>query len=275
MPFSPFQLFDSSLRKISNASRAASGSALVHDIDRTECRQLVPVLPQLLSRRARAFALGGVIEKRPRMFGHLEQRASSDRAHHGPERLGVAVEQLQLDDVRQVARFCDCVEERGHHGVRVLGIDHRARDERVLVRRRRQECGKKPKAPFAQRPQPDQRLALPGEQDMHHRKACCGCRAERCRMQEHVRGGTLRECVPVRDERQIGRADFDRNHGSHFAPCGLEVRLRKSNTPGGFLSNINDEAIRIAGIRKTSLKLRSAFRRMDVRQDSACVRPTS
>ena len=120
VPFAPFQLRNSRSRKTSNAARAPSASRVVRDVDRAERAEAIPVLPQLLRRRAGALAVGRACQERPRALGEFQHRPAARRsaAISGRKRRRVAVEQLELDHVRQArARRRSHARKAGTHGV--------------------------------------------------------------------------------------------------------------------------------------------------------------
>jgi hypothetical protein len=118
----------------------------------------------------------------------------------------------------------------------VIRIDHRTGDERELVGWRREERQKWRDAALAQRPQSDEPVRIPREQHMQLGKSSIGRSRKRCRMHEHICARAPDQRIPLGNEREVGRADFDRNHASSgpgftlmrdHAARGLAVRLRE------------------------------------------------
>ena len=292
VPFAPFQLCASSCRKISNASRAASRRALVDDIDRAE-RGQAGSSPAAASCRSSRSACARISPSR-------NGRARSESVSIWPARApsaaiiaregrGVAVEQLELDHVRQRALVRDRIEERRHHGVDVAGIDHRARRRTHIrkaaprgTRARTARCAARaaPRGrPVVRRPSQASSTWILAKPVAAAAQSAAGC----MNTFAAARRASASQCG---DDARGRARGFRRKSCRRFpafaalrnlAPRGLAVRLRKSHTaPPKFPSNINDQAIRdrrhSRNVLKAPFSLLAAWM---VRQDNACARPTS
>ena len=201
----PFQLCASRSRKISNAARAPSGA-------RSFATSTAPSARQAGSSPAAAscpWSRSACARSSPPRNGRARSESLSIWPWRAPSAAIIARQaraspssSLSSITFGSVARLRDRIEERRHHGVGMPRIDHRARDECILIGRRREELRKQRRdAPLAQRPQPDQCARPPRRAAHGSGKPRRGRRAERRRMHEHVR---RRRAAPARPN--AGRA---------------------------------------------------------------------
>jgi hypothetical protein len=182
--------------------------------------ELVEVLPQLLGSRAGALAVGFAAEKGPRALGKREHLPTALDCRHYGVRCRVVVEQAQLDHLGQARVVRDRGEECRHHGIGVVRLNHRVRDERIFISRRAEKA--RPdleEARFAQRPEADQGVAFECAQHMDVRRTLLRGGAKRDGMHEHVRRRALGERCETLGHGRIGRPDVDGNH----SPLALQA----------------------------------------------------